>query len=494
MSRKSPKRNTGLVVALILLILVFIAGSALMIKLSLDLADTAPSTRPGNSSSIVLPNSGGDTTAETEPPPPETTLPEPEHVVSTATIVSTGDLLMHKPVIDTGLVGGSYNFDSIFKYIKDDVTAADYAVANLEVTLAGTETGIPYQGYPRFNCPDAIVTSAKDAGFDMLLTANNHSYDTGLAGFKRTLEVTRDTGLETLGTYTSADETHWAVEEINGIQVGMICYTYATGVTDGRPMLNGNAAISEAGLCNYFTYTNLDAFYSELDGYLKEMKQAGAEATVIYLHWGDENQLQANANQKQMAQKICDLGVDVIIGGHPHVVQPMELLTSTADPDRKTVCLYSMGNAVSNQRQGNLSAISTAHTEDGVLFSITFSKYSDGTVYLESTDLLPVWVHRRNDGTGNEYNMLPLHLDQADTWAETFNIKDATVQAAKNSHARTMAIVGSGLTACQNWLTQQKEAREQYYYDLVHNPDKVATQPTEAVTEASTETTAAPAV
>ena len=91
MSRKSPKRNTGLVVALILLILVFIAGSALMIKLSLDLADSAPSTRPGNSSSIVLPNSGGDTTAETEPPPPETTLPEPEHVVSTATIVSTGD-------------------------------------------------------------------------------------------------------------------------------------------------------------------------------------------------------------------------------------------------------------------------------------------------------------------------------------------------------------------------------------------------------------------
>ena len=171
----------------------------------------------------------------------------------------------------------------------------------------------------------------------------------------------------------------------------------------------------------------------------------------------------------------------------------MELLTSTTDPDRKTVCLYSMGNAVSNQRQGNLKAISTAHTEDGVLFSITFSKYSDGTVYLESTDLLPVWVHRRNDGTGNEYNMLPLHLDQADTWAETFNIKDATVQAAKNSHARTMAIVGSGLTDCQNWLTQQKEAREQYYYDLVHNPDKVATQPTEAVTEASTETTA-PAV
>ena len=267
MSRKQD--NTGLKILLIFLIVCFLAATGFLIKLSLDLPNAPSQTRPAGTGT-ALPQQTQP--PATQAPATEATQPQPEHVVSTATIVSTGDLLMHKPVIDTGLVGGSYNFDSIFKYIKEDVTAADYAVANLEVTLAGTETGIPYQGFPRFNCPDAIVTSAKDAGFDMLLTANNHSYDTGLAGFKRTLEVTRDTGLETLGTYTSADETHWAVEEINGIQVGMICYTYATGVTDGRPMLNGNAAISEAGLCNYFTYTNLDAFYSELDGYLKEMK------------------------------------------------------------------------------------------------------------------------------------------------------------------------------------------------------------------------------
>jgi len=152
-----------------------------------------------------------------------------------------------------------------------------------------------------------------------------------------------------------------------------------------------------------------------------------------------------------------------------------------------------MGNAVSNQRQGNLERITTAHTEDGVLFSVTFSKYSDGTVYLESTDLLPVWVYRRNNATGNEYNMIPLHLDQADGWQEAYNIQEQTVNAAKNSHARTMAIVGEGLTACQDWLTQQYEAREQYYYDLAWYPEKFATEateaPTEAITEAATEDT-----
>ncbi|MGM9590782.1 MAG: CapA family protein [Faecousia sp.] len=491
MSRKHSQapRHTGTIVVLILMILAFIAGSAFMIKLSLDIVHKTPESRPTQGSTIQLPTTATPESEATEAPP-ETTLPVPEHVVATATIVSTGDVLMHKPVIDTGLSGGSYNFDSIFKYIAEDVTAADYAVANLEVTLAGTESGIPYQGYPRFNCPDAIVDSAKTAGFDMLLTANNHSYDTTLVGFKRTLEVVRGAGMETLGTYTSADETHWTIQEINGINIGMVCYTYATGVVDGRPRLNDNAAIAEAGLCNYFTYNNLDAFYAELDGYLEEMEEAGADATIVYLHWGNEYQLQANDVQKQMAQKVCDLGVDVLIGGHPHVVQPMDLLESTVDPEHKMVTLYSMGNAVSNQRQGKLDSISTAHTEDGVLFSVTFSKYSDGSVYLESTDLLPVWVYLRNDGTGNEYNMLPLHIDEADGWMEEFNMKEHTVQAAKNSHARTMAIVEEGLTKCQTWLQQQYEQREQYYYDLAFFPEKFATEAAQVPTETVAETTA----
>ena len=491
MSRKPKKQRShvGAIVVMILLMLVFIAGTALMVKLCLDIPNLEVAQRPGMNLPIQLPTAP--TVEETEPPT-ETTAPPPvpEHVVSTATIVSTGDILMHKPVIDVNWKNGTYDFESIFRYVTEDVTAADYAVANLETTLASTTNGYQYSGYPNFNCPDEIVDAAKNAGFDMLLNGNNHSYDTSSVGMHRTIEIIRDRELDHIGFVDSEEEKRYLVKEINGINIGMICYTYETDNRADTVALNGlPVKAADKNLVNAFDYNALDTFYAELEGHLNDMKADGAEATMLYIHWGDEYQLKQNANQTKIAQKICDLGVDVIVGGHPHVVQPMDLLESTVDPDHKTICLYSMGNAVSNQRQGNLTAISTAHTEDGVLFSVTFSKYSDGTVYVESTDLLPVWVYRRTDGTGNEYNMLPLHIENADSWMEDYNMKEHTVNAARNSHARTMQIVQEGLTECQTWLQESYDAREQYYYDLAFNPEKFATEATEAPTEAVTEAT-----
>ncbi len=490
MSRKSPRRHTGAIVFMIVLMLLFIAGSAFMIKLSLDIVEKPPESRPSQET-LQLPTAPEQETTEA---PPETTLPVPEHVVSTATILSTGDILMHKPLIDVSWIDNGYNFDAIFRYIAGDVSAADYAVANLETTLASTSNGYQYAGYPNFNCPDEIVDGAKAAGFDMLLNGNNHSYDTSSVGMHRTIEIIRDRGLDHIGIVDSDEEKRYLVKEINGINIGMICYTYETDNRADTVALNGlPLKATDKNLVNAFDYNALDTFYAELEGHLANMEADGAEATILYIHWGDEYQLKQNANQTKIAQKICDLGVDVLIGGHPHVVQPMDLLESTTDPTQKMVCLYSMGNAVSNQRQGNLERISTAHTEDGVLFSVTFAKYSDGNVYLEGTDLLPVWVYRRTDGTGNEYNMLPLHIDEADGWMEEFNMKEHTVTAAKNSYARTMAIVQEGLERCQTWLQQQYEAREQYYYDLAFFPEKFATEATMAPAETMPETTIAPA-
>ena len=480
---KPPRRHTGLIVFLVILMLLMIAGTGLMIKLCLDITDKRVQVKPGTSQT-TLPTAAP---APTETEPPETTLPTPEHVVSTATIVSTGDLLMHKPVIDTGYKSGSYDFESIFRYLSEYTTEADLAVANLETTLCSTDNGYSYSGYPNFNCPDALVDGAKDAGFDILLNASNHSYDTSSVGMHRTMQVIQDKGLIPLGIVENAEDKHYIVEEVNGINIGMICYTYETDSNADRVALNGLPVKAEdAPLINCFDYNALDTFYAELRTRLEEMKADGAEATVLYLHWGTEYQLQANETQKKMAQKICDLGVDVLIGGHPHVVQPMDLISSTTDENHKMVCLYSMGNAVSNQRQGNLSAIATAHTEDGVLFSITFSKYSDGTVYLESTDLLPLWVYRRSDGTGNEYNIMPLDMERRDEWTSWMNFQEYHATAAENSYNRTMAIVGEGLTACQEYLKGQYEAREEYYYDLAFHPEKYATEPTQAPTVAET--------
>lgn len=490
---KNPKRsNTAVIVLLTLLIIVMIAATGLMIWLCIDLVNKP--AQPGSSSPGTLQSQPAETTppTETQTVPPTTTEPEPvpEHVVSTATIGSMGDLLMHEPLFKQNynsvsyLGNNEYDFTPMFEYLAEYASIPDLAVANLETTLCSTDNGYGYSGYPHFNCPDEIVDGAKDAGFDMLLTGNNHSYDTTLVGYKRTLEVIREKELGTLGTMLSADEPKYVIQDINGIKIGMISYTYANYDTeDGRPSLNGNAPIAEAGICNYFVTGKPAAFYTEIEGYLQEMEDAGAEATVVYMHWGVEYNTFANNEQKTIAQKLCDLGVDVIIGGHPHVVQPVDLLESTVDPDHKTVIIYSMGNAVSNQRLGNLSAISTAHTEDGVMFSITFEKYSDGTVYLAGADVLPTWVNKFTNSDGKlEYNILPLDDDRRDSWKDMFDIGDNTFNACVKSYDRTMAIVGEGLEECRAWLEQQKLDREEYYYNLAFFPEMFATEAAEPET------------
>ena len=390
-------------------------------------------------------------------PEPE---PEPEPIVKTgqAAIAATGDILMHYPIIKSGSAGdGSYNFDGIFTYFSEYVSDVDYAAANLETTLAGLNNGYKYQGYPRFNCPDGIVDSLKRAGFDMLLTANNHTFDTGEAGFLRTLQVVDEAGLDRIGTHAESDEVRYVVRELNGIKVGMICYTYET--EDGDPeqkSLNCLPMTQKAGeLINSFHYDRLEEFYTHLSEQLKGMEKDGAQASIVFIHWGNEYQLQENDIQREMAQRICDLGVDVIIGGHPHVVQPVELLHSSVEEDHHTVCLYSMGNAVSNQRTEQIPS-AKGYTEDGVLFRVSFARYSDGTVLLEQADLLPTWVNlTRSEESGKTvYEIIPLDKSVED-WKTAFTLTDRELAGAQASYDRTMSIVGEGLESVRLYLENQ---------------------------------------
>lgn len=462
--RKKRKSVSPLLVILILLLLLIAGAVAALLLFGKQLLDNSPVTEPQATATVA---------AETEPEetePPETTLPDPEHVVSTATVGAVGDLLMHMPVVDTArLSDGTYNFNSIFRYLREYTLEMDYTAANLETTLCGDSR--PYNGFPMFNCPDDIATAAKDAGFDLMLTANNHSYDTGIAGYTRTLEVCRAAGLDTLGTNASPEEPKYQIREINGINIGMICYTYETSDGSGNyPSLNGNPMYDGSyDIINCFVPANPDPFYEEIGGYLQEMRDAGAEATIVFIHWGVEYLTYANDNQKAIAQKLCDMGVDVIIGGHPHVVEPVELLESTEDPDHKTVCIYSLGNAVSNQRLSYMAKYAPyGHTEDGALFSVTFEKYSDGTVYLREANVVPTWVNMHFEEGNKEYNIVPLEKEFEHNWETRYHLDANTLPQAQKSYDRTMTIVGEGLDACREYLDSAKEAREQYYYDLVY--------------------------
>lgn len=455
----SRQQRSPIIQILLVLIAILFVADVIVIGLCLKTPGSTKSNQKPSASqgSSNTPSPTDGTEAPTEEAP---------QLVSTATVLSTGDILMHGKVINSGKQDdGSYNFDSIFQYVKSYAQAADFSVANLETTLCGTDNGYAYAGNPKFNCPDAIVDSLKGAGFDMLLTANNHADDTSLVGYKRTLNVVREKGLDTLGTYLSADEQKWTIEEVNGIKIGMVCYTYSDGFSqNGYPLLNYNE-VGENGILNYFTYDKLPEFYTQLQGYLDEMKTAGAEATVVYLHWGEEYKWKTgegpNANQTAMAQKLCDMGVDVIVGGHPHVVQPVDLLTSGTDAEHKTIVLYSMGNAVSNQRKEEMQQSEpTGHTEDGVLFCVTFAKYSDGSVCVDSAELIPTWVNMHANSGSTEYNILPLEESTAAQWQAQFGLTDTQLANAKASFDRTQALTLTGMEKVQSYLAQQKQPQE----------------------------------
>lgn len=384
----------------------------------------------------------------------DTTAPEKIHEVARAKISVTGDVIIHNALLDTAKVSkDTYNFDYIYKYLRSYAASSDYAVTNLETTLGGAN----YTGYPVFNTPDSLVDSITGAGFDMLLTANNHANDTGYKGMYRTAKVLNEKKVDFIGTVQNETDKRYLVKEVNGIKLGMICYTYeGRARSNGMKYLNGMINKKSAAIINTFNVRNLDEFYTELGARMAAMKAEGAQAIMVYLHWGEEYELEPNDSQKKIAQKLCDMGVDVIVGGHPHVVQPMQLLTSGADAAHKTVCIYSIGNSVSNQRK-NYMQLKTGHTEDGVFISFTFTQYSDGRVIVSDVDVMPTWVNMYYSKSKRVFEIIPLDKTVSD-WKEAFSLDEAGEKDANASYKRTMKIVGEGLEASQEYCRHSADA------------------------------------
>ncbi len=376
---------------------------------------------------------------------------DPDAVVSTATVVNTGDIMLHSTVLDGAKLSNSeYDFSAFFLYADDYFKAADVATANLEVTLGGTESGA-FSGYPAFNSPDSLLDTIKESGINLLTTANNHCYDTGLFGLKRTVQQLKLKGIDFVGTKETTDDPTYIVKDVNGIKLGITTFTYENSAPAGRKSINGNIIKPEANeLINSFSYDHIDEFYAQAQSVINDMENSGAEAVVFYMHWGEEYQLSANTWQKSIAQKLSNMGVDVIVGGHPHVVQPIELIHSE-DSENTTVCIYSMGNAISNQRQEIMDSCPSGHTEDGMLFYYTFSKYGDGTVKLSGVDIIPTWVLKyRGDTMGGwQYTMYP--LENADMVYD-YGFDSIVLAKAQKSFERTKALIGEGLTECQQHL------------------------------------------
>lgn len=381
--------------------------------------------------------------------------------VSTMTLSATGDILLAQPILDYCLMeDGSYNFTHIFRYLAPYSRAAGISTIDLVTTLGGPKTN-GYTGLPKYNSPDSIAKALADAGFDAVLTANSHCYEDGLSGVKRTADTLRKSYLFPIGTTHDKDKPTWKILESGEIKVGLMCYTFESDDSyPAMPSINGQLFDRESiAYVDTFSYDDLDSFLIEAEERLALMKQAGAEVSVIFMHWGDEFSMEPNEAQKWLAQRLCNMGFDVILGTHPHVIQPIHELTSEENPNHHTIVCYSLGNAVSNQRQGYGKPLTTAHTEDGMLLNLTFAKYADGSVYTESVSALPYWVNMRSDSEPATYTIIPLDGANRANWAADFGLSKDNLKQAESSFERTMAILNPAISTINTRLQNAAHSR-----------------------------------
>lgn len=280
-----------------------------------------------------------------------------------ADLVFVGDAMQHQAQLDRALeLGGGkkYDYTGCFSLIAPTITEADYAVCNLEVPLGG---GPDYTGYPCFSAPDSYAEALKDAGFDMFLTANNHCLDRRDKAARRTLTALDNLGVDHIGTYHDvqdrADKVPF-IKTINGIKFGFLNYTYGT---NGIEPTQG----AEISLIDK----------NKMAEEIKKTREAGAEIVVVTMHWGVEYVLLQNRNQEELADFLVDQGADLIIGSHPHVIQPMKVVRNEKE-GKDVLVVYSLGNFISNMK--------TADTTGGALVRVRVERDSTGSARFKSAD------------------------------------------------------------------------------------------------------------
>lgn len=280
-----------------------------------------------------------------------------------ATLLFAGDAMQHQAQLDQALLAGdgkTYDYSECFRYLAPVVTEADYAVVNLEVPLGG---GPRYSGYPCFSAPDSYAQALADAGFDLFLTANNHCLDSGMKAARRTLEALDSIGVDHTGTFRNESDRMEKVpliKEINGIKFGFLNYTYGTNGIQPRD--------------------GMEVAYIDKKKIAEEMRKtraAGAEMLVVTMHWGIEYVMLENSVQRSLADFLIDEGADMVIGSHPHVIQPMKMIHDEGR-DRDVPVVFSLGNLISNMKTGD--------TRGGAYMRVRVERDDDGKAMVKWAD------------------------------------------------------------------------------------------------------------
>jgi poly-gamma-glutamate capsule biosynthesis protein CapA/YwtB (metallophosphatase superfamily) len=302
-----------------------------------------------------------------------------------ASIAVVGDLMCHSVQYNYSKVSkDSFDFRPVYRYVKDITSSVDLALGNLETVTAGREEG--YSGYPFFNSPDEFINALSDAGFDLLITSNNHSLDKGETGVLRTIEQISQNNMGYIGTFRSQrDRDSIRIFNVNGIKLAFLSYSYGT---NGIPIPQDKDYIVNI----------IDTLLIKRD--ITSAKLLKPDIIIVYYHFGVEYKRNPSSFQKTIVSKTIDYGADIILGGHPHVIQPAEYFKSVSSNLDSVFVIYSMGNFISNQRW--------RYSDTGLILVMNFSKNnSTGEVSLKDVSFTPTWVFKGSTKYGNEFVILP---------------------------------------------------------------------------------------
>lgn len=276
--------------------------------------------------------------------------------------------------------GGVYDFSNQFTYISDYVKDSDLSITNYETT---TNPNRAYAGYPAFNTPGEYLKAIKNAGFNVVTTANNHTLDTDEEGVFTTIDAIKEAGLDFVGTHKTDDEKI-LYKEINGIKIAILSYTY--GCNGKVDLLTPR---EEVGSVNY-----LHDDLIEKD--IKEAKKNGADFIIVYPHWGIEYETYPVKEVVEKAHKMVDWGADLVIGNHPHVVQPVEKYTTKSGRDG--LIAYALGNFVSMQ---SFESFGDARVEQSLSIELNLEKdKKNGNKKIGEIKYHPLWIASNYDEYG----------------------------------------------------------------------------------------------
>ena len=302
------------------------------------------------------------------------------------TITCWGDYMNHITQIRQAKAT-NYDFTDSFAAIKDIVGKSDLSIVNLETTIAKDTSDM--SGYPEFATHENVIKAFKETGFDVISTANNHAYDRRLKGIDRTIDVIEKYGLKRTGTFKENESTNPLIVDVKGIKVGFFSYSQ---------MLNGYEKLMlNSGRDTAVNLIDMDKIKKDVD-YLKENH---ADVIMCYMHWGEEYSDYPNSYQKNTFKKLADMGVDLVIGSHPHTIQKSEVIEKNG---KKSYCVYSLGNLVSDQRE---SYGQSYGVEIGVYSDIKIEKIGDKTT-VKSFENKPYYVDKYTDSVTTRYVVVPV--------------------------------------------------------------------------------------